>query len=450
LQAQAGDTVRLSITDAVTRALRESDEVRLASAQVDAADARVTSARAAGLPQLNFTGNYTQVEKNARATIVGQIFGQNYNYTTNLNISQPLFQGGRVWAGARAASDVRRASRFNLEETRARLSVDVQRAYLQVLLAQQLLEIQERNLKLADDRVALVQRLETGGRASRFDVLRARVERSNLEPGLIQARSDLRLADIELRRILNVPENRTIALTSELDTAQLRTTVRSIAADSSRDPARASVRSAQLTLDAREEGVRVARADFMPSISAFFRTGYTALPTTGRFPTVWGQTSNAFCAPGSEPTRVCQNNGWYPDRSLGVQVQWSLFDGLRTKGNLDLARAEQRVARFQLEQERETVEIERAAARAEFSRAEALFEAQRQNVSEAEEAFRIATLRFERGLGTQIDVTDSQLALFTARTNAARATIDYYLAVAELARARGLPVPLPPTLPAMR
>ena len=74
-----------------------------------------------------------------------------------------------------------------------------------------------------------------------------------------------------------------------------------------------------------------------------------------------------------------------------------------------------------------------ARARAEFVRAEATFEAQRQNATEAEEAFRIASLRFERGLGTQLEVTDAQLSLFTARVNAARATIDYYLAAAELA-----------------
>jgi outer membrane protein TolC len=128
-----------------------------------------------------------------------------------------------------------------------------------------------------------------------------------------------------------------------------------------------------------------------------------------------------------------------------LQVSWPLFDGLRAKGNLDLAQAQERVARTQLEQERESVAAEQARAVAEFSRAEATYEAQRQNAEEAEEAFRIASLRFERGLGTQLEVTDAQLALLTARSNAARGTVDYYLAAAELARARGTTVPLPPT-----
>jgi len=446
--AQATDTLRLSLADAVTRAIRESDEVRLAAAQLDVTEAQVTSARAAALPTLQFTGGYTQVERNARATIVNpQVFGQSYTYTTNFNLSQPLFQGGRIFAGARAANDVRQAARYDLEETRALMSVNIQRAYLQVLLNQQLADIQANNLRLAEDRLALVERLQTAGRAARFDVLRARVEKTNLEPGLIQARNNVELALIELRRLLNIPLMRGIVLTSELDTAGVRTLARSIMADSSRAAVRPALRAAQSSLDARHEGVRVARAEFLPTVSAFFRTGYLALPSTSGFPTRWGITSPANCtaADSAAGRRTCQNNGWYPDRSLGIQISWPLFDGLRAKGNLDLAQAQERVARTQLEQERENVAAEQARAVAEFARAEATYDAQRQNAEEAEEAFRIASLRFERGLGTQLEVTDAQLALLTARSNAARGTVDYYLAAAELARARGATVPLPPT-----
>jgi outer membrane protein TolC len=444
---QATDTIRLSLAEAVTRALRESDEVRLAAAQVQVTEAQVTSARAAGLPTLQFTGNYTQVERNARATVVGQLFNQPYSYTSNVNLSQPLFQGGRIFAGARAANDSRQAARFGLEETRSLMSVNIQRAYLQVLLNQQLAEIQARNVQLADDRLTLVQRLEAAGRAARYEVLRARVEKANLEPALIQARNNVDLALIELRRLLNLPASRSVVLTSELDTAAVRTLARSIAADSARPPVRAAVRAAQAAMSARHEGVRVARADFMPTISAFFRTGYVALPSTPGFPTRWGLTSPSNCTAADSALRRfnCQNNGWYEDRSLGIQVSWPLFDGLRAKGNLDLAQAQERVARTQLEQERETVLTEQARAMAEYTRAEATYDAQRQNAEEAEEAFRIASLRFERGLGTQLEVTDAQLALLTARSNAARGTVDYYLAAAELARARGAAVPLPPT-----
>lgn len=128
--AQRTDTLRLSLEDAVTRMLRSSDEARAAWLGIDVADAQVTSARATGLPQLRLTSSYQQVIKNARAEMVSQLFGQRYTYNTTLNAQQALFQGGRVLSAAQAASSVRSAVRLDNAETRARLAVDVQRAYL--------------------------------------------------------------------------------------------------------------------------------------------------------------------------------------------------------------------------------------------------------------------------------------------------------------------------------
>lgn len=449
--AQRADTIRLSLDEALKRVLTSSDEMRIGQAQLTVTEAQVTQARAAGLPALTLRGTYTQTRRNARATIVsGTIFGQNYTYTSTLALSQPIFQGGRIFAGMRAANDVRDASRNSLAETRSRLLLETQQSYLGVMLARELVRIQENNAELADARVAQVTQLETAGRASRYDVLKARVNRANLEPSLLQARSNAQLAEIDLRQLLNLGDG-PVALTTELDTAALRESVGSIVASvQSGSVSRSSIRAAEATLDARREGVRVARADFMPTLSAFFNNGYTALPASPGFPTVWGRTSATNCPAGSAEGRVCQNNGWYPDQSFGLQLSWPLFDGLRTKGAIDLAGAQERVARAQLDLTREAVAVEVARAQAEFHRAEATYNAQQQNTAEADEAYRIAALRFERGLGTQLEVNDAQGALLTARVNAARATIDYYLAAAELARSHGREIPSPPTRTASR
>jgi HAE1 family hydrophobic/amphiphilic exporter-1 len=449
--APPSDTLRLSIEEAVTRAVRQSDETRLAAAQLDVTEAQITTARAAGLPQLRINGAYTQVIENARANIVGNVFGQAFTYNSNANLSQTFFQGGRIFAGTRAAADARRAARFDQAEVRAQVSVDIQRAYFQALLNDRLYEIQVRNVALADERLKQVERLESGGRAARYDVLRARVERTNLQPALIQAASDRDLAILEVKRILNLRIDQPLVLTSALDPDGLQAFVVTVANDSSADPPRPSVRAAEAIVEARGEGVRVARADLLPTVSAFFQTGYLALPLNNGLPTVWGLRANNFCTReqrAADSTRLCQNNGWFADRNFGVQIQWPIFDGLRAKGNIDLAQAQRKVAEVQLAQEREQVQVERARARAEFARARSAYDAQRDNSREAEEAYRLAALRFERGLDTQLDASAVQLQLLVAQTNEARSIFDLYIAAASLARARGLPIPLPPTRPA--
>jgi len=433
----AADSVALSLSDALGRALKIGDEAKAAAAQVDVTEAQVTIARAAGLPQLRFNGNQSHVYESARASAVGQIFNQPNTYTANATLTQPLFQGGRIFAGARAASRLRSASRYDQTETLAQLSLDVQRAYLEALFAGTLAAIQDTAYSLAGERLTQVQQFEKAGRASRYDVLRATVERANLQPAVIQARSAVELALVDLRRLINAPSNQPVKLTTRLDAAEVLRWVAQLKADNG-GPRRASVKSAELIADARHAGVTVAHADLLPTVSISGTLGGQAFPQSG-FPTRAGRIETVDCPAGSAEGRVCtqQNGGWFRDKSFAISVGLPLFDGLRAKGNIDLASAQARLADLQLAQTRERVASEAASAKAELERAEALYTALGQTAAQASEAFKLANLRYSRGLATQLEVADAQLAFTVARTNAARAVYDLYLAAASYARALG-------------
>src|ERR1700716_644609 len=103
------DTLRLTVDEAVTIALRQSDEIGVAAAQVDVADAQYGAARANVLPQLRLNGAYLHVYQSARGQAVGAQFNQPNTYTVNANLSQTLFQGGRLVSAARAAKELRAA-----------------------------------------------------------------------------------------------------------------------------------------------------------------------------------------------------------------------------------------------------------------------------------------------------------------------------------------------------
>ena len=445
--AQTPDSLPLSLEQAVQRVLELSDEVLLARAQIELAEAQMITARAGGLPQLRLNSTFNHVIENARANAVGQIFNQPNTYNTNLNFSQTVFQGGRIFAGMRAASRFRNAARFNAQEVRNQATYDVQEAYLQVLFAQQLFDIQQVNMTFAEAQLKQVSQFEASGRAARFDVLRARVQRANIEPQVIQARNTVDLAMVELKRLTNVPPATPVKLTTRLTPESVEAVVVTLIQQESSVDARPSVQAAEYNARARHDAIRVARADWLPSISVFFQTGYQAFPRENIFPTSMGQLSPDFC-PGGSTSATCQNGGWFPDRSWGVSLSWPLFDGLRAKGNIDAAQAQARIADLQLAQEREDAAVEIEEARANFKRAQALFAANRENATEASEAYRLVNLRYNRGLSTQLDVSDSQIALLTARTNEARAVYDLYLAGADLARAQGKPIPLPAPEPA--
>ena len=441
----AGDSLPLSIEQAVSLGLRQSDEVGLANAQVDVADAQYATARASLLPQLRLNAGYTHVYESARGQAVGSVFNQPNTYTASTNLSQTLFQGGRLVSSARAANADRQAARQDEQEQRATVTMQVQRAYLQALFTARIAQLQEGNLTLATNRLTQVEQLQRAGQAARYDVLRVRVERSNLEPVAIQARNDHELALLDLKRLLNIGVDRPIALTSQIDSTAASALLSSID-DTTTVADRALVRSAELNVAARRLGVAVARADYFPTVSVFFQSGYQAFPPIGTgFPTSRGVLSEAACPTGTAAGRLCQNGGFFSDRQLGLNVSVPLFDGLRVKSSVDLASAQERVAELQLQVQRESVALDVARARAELRRSRASYAASRQNSAEAQEAFQLASLRFTRGLSTQLEVSDAQLALLVAQSQEARATYDLVLASADLARALGRPIPLPST-----
>lgn len=443
-QTAAGDTLRLSLSGAVVRADRIGEEVRIARANVDATAAQVTIARSAGLPHLSLNATENRTVASARGRAVGAVFNQPYTYNTSLSGSQVLFEGGRVIKGVRAAHAVTDASEQDLAEARSTTDLATQTAYLNVLFTGRVVEIQQQSYDQAAARARQAEQFQQAGRFSRYDVLRARVELANIEPLLLQARENEQLAVLELRRLSNIPPTRPVVLTTTIDSTTIAVVLATV--DTVEGPEqRPALRSAADLARAREIGVSVARAGLLPSLAFTFNTGFSAFPVNGSvFPSGLGRLQVVPCAAGSDPARICtqQNGGFFSDRSFGFVVSWPFFDGLQTKGAIDLAGAQARLAQEQLAETRERVANDVARARTDLVRARSQYDARQQSVSEATEAFQLASLRFSRGLSTQLEVADAQLALTTAQTNEARALYDVYLAAATLAQSQGRPLPL--------
>src|SRR5690606_18777394 len=71
--------------------------------------------------------------------------------------------------------------------------------------------------RLATEQVEHVELLRQQGTASDFDVLRAAVDRDNLEPNVVQARNGRRVAELNLKRLINVPADQPLELVTPLE-----------------------------------------------------------------------------------------------------------------------------------------------------------------------------------------------------------------------------------------
>ncbi len=452
------DAVPLTLDEALARAVGESQEVRLARSQVALAQAQVTSARSAALPQLSGSLNYTRtfdspfrtggttapdttagfrpdttaslaervryleqqvpnVGLGGLGSLFGSLpFGQQNTYVAALTGSQTLYAGGRVGAALRIADQYRESARLGLAESTADIQLQTREAYLRALLAQELERIAAAAVTQADSFLAQERLRQQAGTASELAVLRAEVSLENLRPQLVEARNAASLATLDLKRLVDLPLAQPIVLTTPLRAPSASELAESRVAPELLLTQRAAVQAAERQVTIREEQVRIARSAYLPSIDLRVNYGRQAFP---------GQ--------------VLDFSGlaWRTDFNAVVGVSVPIFNGLRTRADVQQAQVTLEQERLRLGQLRENVQLQYEQALGEKQRAAASLTARERTVEQAQRVHDLTVLRYEQGLATQLEVSDARLSLLQSRTNLAQAIADFYLADAGVARALG-------------
>ena len=459
---EARDTIGLSLEEALDRSMERSEEVRIAAAQVDRAGAEVGVARSNLLPQVNTQLGYTRTlrsvfqgggfeipdsmrfEPDSTASIAQRLryleqnvpnaafqslgslfsglpFGQEHTWNAAATLQQALFAPAAV-SGVQLANRAEEAARASYEEAVSDVTLDVAEAYLGAALAEQTAEIVEASVELAAAHLAQVRLQFDAGVASELDVLRAEVELENLRPQLAQANNGRDLAIANLKRLVNIPAQVEVRLTTPLAepgalTSRAPADLPTLTEADAVLERRASVRAARANVAMMEEQADIARSSFLPSVYLQGNMARQAFPS-------------GFL-PGS--------NDWRDDWNVGFAVSWPLFQGMRRKAEVDAANAQVRQAELQAAQLEEGVRLEYDSALRELERARLQMEAAGTTVAQAQRVYELTELRYREGLATQLDVSDARLALQQAQLNEATAYHDYHLALANALRALGRP-----------
>jgi outer membrane protein TolC len=358
-------------------------------------------------------------------------FGRANTWIAGLNVTQPIYTGGRVKAGIDIAGDAADAAHFSLDETRSEVALQVKTGYYDAQLADRSVAIVEQSVELAGEHLQQVKLRFDAGRASELDTLRAAVDLSNLLPQLQQVRSGRELALLNLKRLLRLPAESELRLTTELTsrtkagTPVVALTLPTAEEALPRLEERGAMRAAAKSIDIRKAQVTIARAAFLPTVAFSGTMNRQAYPSTIRFPS---------------------GNEWVDDWSVAFAVQWPLFQGLRRTADLDAAHAQLKQAEVQQEQLRDGVRIQYQQAWGDFERGKALVDAATRTAAQAQKVYDLTELRYAEGLATQLDVSSARLALQQARINEVQAYHDAYAALARAERTLGLP-PDATTLP---
>lgn len=448
-QQRAGGKV-LTMEDAVRIAIEQSEDLRDARFELEAANEQVSEAWGQLMPTIDANADYQRNLTVAETFLPARIFnpnaapdelipvrfGSDNVWGASVTLDQAIFKPG-VFIGVGAASRFRG---LQTEVLRGRTEAAVTRvrlAYYNLLLQQEQIRLTDKSLVRVGESLEETRALNRAGLSSDYDVLRLEVEYANLEPNLRRAQNAAAEARRDLAVELNLETAEGLAVAGSLagidleepsgnDAANLQilnfgsvgwgdaTSAEGLIPEAM--DGRSDLRQLGLTETLRHAEMRLEQAQYLPEISLFATLGVT---------TQQNGSPDFF---GGQKTKT---------RLAGVRVSWPIFSGFSRDARIDQKRAVLRSAEAQtrLARTRATNEIRTLVDRLDEARLRA--RSQQLAVRQAGRGFEIASAQYREGLGSQLELTDAEVALRQSEFNYAQAVFDFLVAQAQLDQATG-------------
>jgi outer membrane protein TolC len=448
----AGQEARvMGLEEAVRTALDRSREVRSAELGLVEANERVSEAWSSVYPTIDFNASYTRNLSPAVNFLPAAVFdpsagpddyiavqfGADNQWQSTISLEQPIFSAG-AFLGVGAAGRYR-----NLQEevVRGRIQTvvtGVRTAYYGLLLAQEQARLTENSVRRVRQSLQETKALNTAGIASDYDVLRLEVELANLLPNLRRAENAVGQARRHLAVELDLPEGTALQVRGALAGIDLEDPARNTpenreilgfvgyrdVGDADRAISlaremRSDIRQLELTASLRKTEMRLEQVEYLPRISFF--GNYIINAQDNGSPSFFGR---------GDGQRAYSRN-------IGISVSLPLFQGFSRDARVDQRRAVLRQAETETEYVTDQVgsEVRTLVDLAD----EAYLRASGQGlaVQQARRGFEIASAQYREGLGSQLELTDAEVALRQSEFNYAQAVYDYLVARAELDQATG-------------
>jgi outer membrane protein TolC len=417
----APDTLRLTLRQAVDRALAASASLRQLRALEDAASADAQAARAGRLPAVDLAAGYTRNSDVPELTL--QSPGQPPrtifpnipdNYRSRLGVSVPVWTGGRLLGQIRAADNEQAAAGSDAQAGVADLVVETTAAYWSLVTARQSESVLAEALAAYDAHLNDARNREAVGMAASNEVLAVQVERDAAELSRLRAANQAAVAEANLARLLVTEAGTRIEAAEPLERAEAEHEALEalVAAALSARPERAALLRRVAAADAR---VRAEQAGRRPQVVA--SAGYD-----------YANPNRKILPPEAE---------WNDTWDIGIGLSLSPFDGGRTRANVARARARADAARAQLQDLDRRIRLQVTQRLLELETAAAQASLAERSLESARENRRVANDRYREGLVPSSELLDAEIALLRAGLERTNALAQVRLAAAQLDRAVG-------------
>ncbi len=430
-------------------------QVQLDQLNVRMSQTNLTASKGNMLPNLNgyasHTYNYGQtIDRFTNTFVNDRVLNQNFYLSSTFTV----FSGFSNYNTVQQNKFALQASEFGVEQTRYDIGMNVANAYLNILFAEDQVEIAKKQQTLTNSQVERMQKMVDAGASARGPLLDLQTQLANEKVTLITAENNLTIAMLTLTQLMNldttagfkivrpnleVPNEAVLVETAD----QIYTTAEN------NQPA---IKQADANIMSAEKGVDVAYGGLSPTLTlqGSLGTGYSGaaqsvaanqngvdtvgITTGGEFVLVPGFDYNYSTVPFSDQL----GNNF--NQSFGIQLSVPIFNRLQVNSNIQRAKIQHMNAQLTADLARQNLNKNIQQAHADAKASLEKYHAQQAALAAAEESFRYTEGRFNVGDVNAIDYTTSKNRLAQAEANLLQSKYDYIFRLKVLDYYKGNPL----------
>lgn len=429
---------KYNLDEAIQTALDNNRQVKIAFMEIKKADAAVDEAYGYAYPRLDLSGQFYHFIQKVKMpfpdfqtllgnAVYGILFDEkvlpydpskfkpvNYtlqefslanNYEAKAQLTQVLFNSA-VFTGIGTSKIYSQLVREQLKSIVSNTIVNVKTAFYGAILAQDMVAIIEKTISNMEEHLVNVKALYEQGLVSEFDLLQTEVILENMRPQLFQAQNNLKTAYDGLKVLMGISPNEDIELVGKLEYTDENLAENDVLIKKAYDK-NYDLNSLQYKKIVDEAIVDVQRSDYYPSLTAFAN----------------------YSLSGSADNLQFQN---YSSAIVGLNLSINVFSGFQTNKKVEQAKIGVMQTEEQIKQFKDYLALQIRTQVNEIESVKKQLQAQNQNIRLAQKAYDLSLVRFKEGTGTELEVKDSEVQLYSAKTNYLKSIYDYTIAKIKL------------------
>ena len=347
----------------------------------------------------------------------------NTNYGVSTSVS--LYNGSKLRTQIKQAELNVQGSLLNSKAVRESVGLNIINAYLQVLYSYERVKNAEKQIESTTKQLALAKERLDLGAISSSDYLQIKSELSSEKSTLATAQSQLAIDNVTLEQLMELPVDPNFAISSP--------NLNNLLVDSTPpDPQqiynlalgiKPEIKSSELNKESTLLNVKIARADFIPTISmnAGLSTGYSSLTTGSGYSSQLSDKINP---------------------SVGLTLSVPIFQKKQVKTNVGIANIAVLNAELDLINTRNQLrkEIEQACVNVVSSRGQ--YAASLEQNQSAQESYDVTTEKFKVGLLNSVDFLVQKTSLITSESKLLQSKFNLIFSYKVLDFYKGIPLTL--------